>query len=334
MPQILMVGHLTRQVVVIQSAGENQSAVCTPVVYLEASVIGELNQHTTEWVQISGTPIVSLFPTSATAAYYLPGEIPGTDKVFRFYVDRNTPMESYRDVVIYTTPASDAVTYSTGTVINDVLYPSSALVWKHYVTYAGVFDDTIPHNAGFSLSGAGSTLQIPEPAFAHQTPDEIGQNYEARYVGVIVERWGGSSWVLVQTFLASEPKEVVTDLPARLRFGAIYRRPGRDNETAYDSWADYDGLAAANNVLSQFETGSLVNDYSLTRVVYRQDTLEYTDTPLQFETGTIINDYALIRVVYRLETVSGTDETVGQFESGVVNNAYTVTRVAGGNLGG
>lgn len=108
MSQILRVST-SRSVIpnLILTAGDPQTSICAPIVYLEATISPDGIGHPTEWVQLDGTPIVELFTDSPTQAHYLVNPTaPGTDKTFRFYMDRNTPLESYADVTVYTTPSS------------------------------------------------------------------------------------------------------------------------------------------------------------------------------------------------------------------------------------
>lgn len=55
------------------SAGDDQTVVCAPLVYLEATVNDSLNNSTTERVQLSGIPSVTLIIVSPTQAYYEAG---------------------------------------------------------------------------------------------------------------------------------------------------------------------------------------------------------------------------------------------------------------------
>ena len=57
------------------TAGENQVVVCAPIVYLEATVSGEIEDHAYEWVQLTGTPLVDLLPVPGfpNRTYYAAG---------------------------------------------------------------------------------------------------------------------------------------------------------------------------------------------------------------------------------------------------------------------
>ena len=72
MSQILRVST-SRSVIpnLILTAGDPQTSICAPIVYLEATISPDGIGHPTEWVQLNGTPTVELFTDSPTQAHYL-----------------------------------------------------------------------------------------------------------------------------------------------------------------------------------------------------------------------------------------------------------------------
>lgn len=334
MTQILNVSSLVSKPVDLVTAGDDQVAICEPIVYLEATVNGDLSYHHTLWEQISGTPTVTLVNVTATQSYYTVPGAPGTDKVFRFWIDKDTPFQLYRDVTIRTTPATNARTFSTGTGGNDSVYPDYALISRDYVLAAVPFDYNIPNNSQFSMAGIGTTLMIPEPSYTRITPDDATLSYSTRYAGSIAQQWSGITWNTIATFTAGDAKQITIDLPARLRFGVVYHRPGREDEVAFHPWNDYDGLGTAQEVYSQPEVGLIGNDVAIDRVVYRRVAMDNDETAVLGEVGLVAMDFTVSRIVYRLEILTGIDETPAQYEVGLIHNSFTVTRIAGGNLGG
>ena len=93
--------------VTLLSAGETQQVICTPMVYLSATIEGDLTRHTTEWEQLTGTPLVTITPVDATNAYYDIMGPAGSDKVFRFWIDKGRSYAQYSDVTIRTTPTDE-----------------------------------------------------------------------------------------------------------------------------------------------------------------------------------------------------------------------------------
>ena len=85
------------------SAGADQYHICTPVVYLEAAVVGDLIGHSLLWEQLSGTP-VTLFNANTLTPYF--NYTDGSDKVFRFWIDKGTPEQQFDDMTVYRTPTS------------------------------------------------------------------------------------------------------------------------------------------------------------------------------------------------------------------------------------
>lgn len=139
-----------RRTVRITSAGKTQYLLCPPAdidlgAYLNDT--SNLRNHTILWEQIKGTPVTlasedtlgTSFPHSDTE-----------DKTFRFWLDKGTNREQYKDVDIYYTPTSvvpkrsqnHELLYKSMTTPNLVQEPTFILPPAQ-----GVFDsnvDTIP----------------------------------------------------------------------------------------------------------------------------------------------------------------------------------------------
>jgi len=93
--------HRQFKQITLRTAGEDQTHICSPTIYLEAEVDGDLSGHFVEWEQISGTTVTLQLSNTLTPFF---DAVDGTDKVFRCYVDRGTPYEQYDDVTIWKTP--------------------------------------------------------------------------------------------------------------------------------------------------------------------------------------------------------------------------------------
>lgn len=91
------------QQVELVTAGEDQLHICTPTIYLEGIVSGDLLGHTIEWEQIGGTLVTLINPNTLTPHFDF---VDNTNKEFRLYIDRGTPYEQYDDVTILKTPTS------------------------------------------------------------------------------------------------------------------------------------------------------------------------------------------------------------------------------------
>lgn len=91
------------QQVELVTAGEDQLHICTPTIYLEGIVNGDLLGHTIEWEQIDGTLVTLVNANTLTPHFDFEDS---TDKVFRLYIDRGTPYEQFDDVKIWKTPTS------------------------------------------------------------------------------------------------------------------------------------------------------------------------------------------------------------------------------------
>lgn len=116
-------GSVDLQPVDFVNAGQAQVVLCAPVVTLEGEVGGNLTEHTIEWVQLSGPPVVLSDYTILNPTYPNPLS---TDIVFRMYVDKGTALEVYDDVTIFRKPAS--VAHTLGSVYIDRLNPQPDLI--------------------------------------------------------------------------------------------------------------------------------------------------------------------------------------------------------------
>jgi hypothetical protein len=89
--------------VTLVSAGADQTHICTPVIYLEADVEGNMIGHTIEWEQIKGTA-VTLQDADTLNPYFV--AVDTTDKAFRLWIDKNTPNVQTGVINIFKTPIS------------------------------------------------------------------------------------------------------------------------------------------------------------------------------------------------------------------------------------
>ena len=83
---------------------------CDINITLNAIVIGDLTGHTVEWAQLSGPPVVWLENIHQLSVMFEQPQI-RNDKVFRFYIDKGTKDEIYREVLV-TSVARDIVSFT------------------------------------------------------------------------------------------------------------------------------------------------------------------------------------------------------------------------------
>ncbi len=87
------------------NAGIDQHVPCAFEVTLTATVNGNLQGHTVLWEQLSGdTQIVFVTPVNQTTVTYNIVGGGSSDRLFRFYIDKGTPLEQFDDVVVWGTP--------------------------------------------------------------------------------------------------------------------------------------------------------------------------------------------------------------------------------------
>ena len=333
MPQILMLSGRSISTVGLMSAGEDQVAICNPVVYLEATIIGDLTGHTTEWVQMSGTPTVSLIVVDNVRSYYLVPGLPGSDKVFRFYVDRGSVFEQYREITIRTTPASIARWGENGGTIGLKTEPSYSFVQSFRSAILAPFDYTIPFNSLGTFVSGTAILSYGLPELYYQTADNNTQSYSSRFVNTVVDKWNGSSWVNYHTASLSQTREVLVNDNERIRIGATYSTPN-GNVTNYSQWYDFSsGALFGAESLRMLENGGVQGTTTITRNVFVLLAQTYSENIPMLENGMAQSVPVITRIVYTLVPLDYS-ENITHLENGGAAGKFTITRTSGGSIGG
>ncbi len=84
------------------TAGPDQIVICDLTVFLEATVVGDLDGHTIIWEQIDGVAVTFNTPLNQLAINYTTANF--QDKTFRFTIDKGTGIEQFDDVNMFSTP--------------------------------------------------------------------------------------------------------------------------------------------------------------------------------------------------------------------------------------
>ena len=336
--QVIRLGmHRRLRAVEIISAGDEQLVTCNPIVYLEATVEGNLNNHTTEWVQITGTPIVTLFQTSPTQAYYL-SDINniGTDKLFRFYIDRNTQIEQHTDMLIRTTPVDRIYAVEIGALPYNVAVDPNSL--SQPATIDGDFSFAItPFNSkGQVVTDSFLTWGLP---IFFTEPDSVAKSlYSNNYIGSTLEVWNGTSWVEHTFFPPGSQRTFLLDANYRLRHGNVYNLPGKGIVKAYNDWMDYTASTGGNlvrgkEVLATINHGVVETPILAIRNIFVLSALNEIEAVDSINLGKITNERTLTRTVFIIEPLTQTDNAY-QVEHGVIGINVSLTRSSAGAVGG
>ena len=340
MSQILRVST-SRSVIpnLILTAGDSQTSICAPIVYLEATISPDGIGHPTEWVQLDGTPIVELFTDSPTQAHYLVNPTaPGTDKTFRFYMDRNTPLESYADVTVYTTPSSQMYGMLNGAIGVAVVAPILAFAQSSGYLYRSAipFDYTTP------MTGAGDIVTDIQvnwslPLLYGTALTEESVRYYRGWRGSIIEAWTGSTWQLAQTYATTDVRTYDIATASRIRVGNVYALTGHPVSVVYNDWVDVDPaqvvMAAANATIAPVTQGVVCLTTAISKIIYTLDMQLYDDYLYGVTHGAVCVTATIDRFVYTLLPLSS-DDDLHASTHGVVALKFTITRTSGGSLGG
>lgn len=342
MYSIIFISVSARRGIAMLNDGEEQVVVCAPIVYLSAHLSADLEGAPTEWVQLTGSPIVEIINVNETDSYYVTDPLNiGSDKIFRFYIHRNTQLEKYGDITIRTTPVdylspmAHGIAYSVDTTQtpNDLLLIDTPTIDADFV-----FDTSIRFNAEGKCFTDTVFINIPLPRLFTETTDPLYDIHKRDYHSVIVEEWNGTSWVLAYTFNRNDTRILdYTNSSTRIRYGIRYNRPGVGLVTYYTGYYDYDVsdsfVIAGKEVLSSINHGVLANSQSVTRLIYTLVPIAGEDNLLPDNHGVLSNTTAINRIVYVLVPINGQDNLISAAH-GVLNTSFTITRTSGTSIGG
>lgn len=321
----------------LASAGDDQTVVCAPLVYLEATVNDSLDNSTTEWVQLTGTPSVTIITVSPTQAYYVAGINPGSDKVFRFYINRNTQIEEYQDVIIRTTPSSVIGNIESGFCVNEIPPPPFTLI-PPFELFGDFMFNIVPFTGVIKLLDANDTFASWKlPQLFYQTGNGATDVYKNGFIGTAIQGFNGSSWVDLQLYQLGEQRVYPLSIPMRLRTASLFNIPNKGLIRVYNQWEDLSpegaGLIKAKDVIAQVEHGVLGNNVNTVKIVYRLDLQDYIEDFYQIEHGVVVNNIVANKIVYLLDIQTHTSDAI-QSEHGLISINVTLTRISGGAIGG
>lgn len=326
-----------RATIDLVSAGDEQVVTCVPIVYLEASVDGDMNGHTFEWVQMTGIPTVTLMPGGNPLQAYYVVENLGSDKIFRFYIDRNTQIQQYADVIVRTTPSSVIGNIESGYVNGDIPALPFTLINPFELVGDFMFN-IVPFTGAIKLLDANDTFASWKlPQIFYQAPDPSTDTYRNGFLGTVLQEFTGSSWVDVAFFQPVDARLYSVNTPKRLRVGSLFNIPNKGATVIYNQWenvtAEGGALIQGKDVIAQIEHGYVVNNVVSAKVIYRLDLQTYSENVYQTEHGAVVNNIVANKIVYILDIQTHTSNA-SQTEHGVISSNITFTRVFGSVIGG
>lgn len=323
--------------IILNVEGE-QTVVCAPIIYLTVNVVGDLTNVPTEWVQISGSPTVTIETVSQTEAYYLAGTNVGTDKTFRFYIHRNTSLEQYVDLIIRTTPRDTITSLEHGAINNATKLPAGA--YSSTIWLDGDFTfDALPFNsAGQVITQTAITWDAP--LFTQAPASNERTNYMAAYYGSVLEEWNGVNWVTLVNKSVTDVRQYMLDSDKRVRQGNKYFFSNVGWVTAYNQWVDVAASTSGSfvrgkEVLALTEHGVIGNQSTVVRIIYSLLLYPVSDNFTYVEHGAVNNLATVVRIVYTLQEIPAADSFTF-IEHGAIPITYTLTRTSGsvGAIGG
>lgn len=317
-----------------------QTAVCDPLVYLEAVVIGETAGHSFSWEQISGSPTVTLlsvFGFENRKYYEVPeGELPGSDKVFRFYIDRYTPFEQFMDLTVRTTPFTRTIVLNQGVTLNDSLFYSNMLQDVNKISFSVPYNPSVPFSSVAEFAPDPIQLEFPKPnIFYFSTEDDL--YYRDVFVGYVFQSYTPElGW---QTFGAvgkDGPLVVAVGVGTTIRIGTIYQKgPG---SSAYDVYYSNSIRIESNSISAVERVGLLKYNIQSTsttdKFIFVISSREEDELIPDIQYNNQIRE-TVSRIVFLLEEVVPNDD-VAFIQENNTNYYFSVTRSSygGGSIGG
>lgn len=220
-------------------AGDNQTVICSPIVYLTAqySVVGtedpqDLTGHTIIWEQISG-PVVSIFDATTPTAYFINPQN-GQDFLFRVTVDKGTPFEISDEVKVANKIGSDINLSLLGGnyAVSGIGY-SVFPILQIRESENGWIGDTLPQLEIRWNPNYRSMYGYQQ--FPHL--DTLGMNY----YGAKVQRWNGTTWVTESIIVGASPLRYSVSYGFAYRIVSLWNRGGNIAEYIDDpifvSWS-------------------------------------------------------------------------------------------------
>lgn len=275
--------------------------LCTNLVSLTATVQGSVLGHTIEWTQLTGSPVTFIGDPASTDISFLYSD--REDKIFRFYIDKNTGRDQFKDVLVsstiadtpnlYTSAPPPGITngynYATemaamnptvipGSEYGAVLYNSSAeasLVWNvPAVSYPEVYSKLeIYRKQGADLILVGSVV----PPSTTITPSPILYNDTSTYV--------------VRMYIDSYGTNQVVNSYDML----LYPTPTGQSGLAAKDEAAYTSVSSSPGSVNNFQTQLL----ELTSQTVADTVL---DMSASFYTGSVSYTQTQILTLYQLDT--------------------------------
>lgn len=176
------------------TAGEDLNILCATIVELQATVLtGDIANHTFEWEQLSGTPVVLNDANTLTPWFVNPQT---GDLVFRLWVDRDTPFEKFSDVNIFrelATVTSNITNYSELSSARSITLAARMSSEDRLVQNVRVAPIAFSDQNG--TPNRNQTTCKNGPFFIDWDPPSSTNPYSI-FLGVDVERWSGGQWVL------------------------------------------------------------------------------------------------------------------------------------------
>ena len=315
--------------VVLMSAGDDQIQICSSIIYLSATIIGNITGHTFLWEQISGSAI-TLIQNTTTTAYYIV-DINPTDKVFRFWVDKGKYNEQYQDITVYSTPTSFLNTQLTNSIQEGEVIDDNLKV-RGYGHIDNTFNPNIPFS-GVGSFNVNPSIEWTLPNIYYIPSNTYYDYYKSIFYSTYLEIHDGNNWIKQNEALYNESRiQINIQKGTLMRFASTYQRLGQINKEVYYTLPEkISSSMLGYNVISKIEN-SINSNTTLINTIYNITLYNFDDTISNYNNNSIAGNAIINTTVYEIDMLMFNDTITNINNS--ISSGFTLTIFGGDTIGG
>jgi hypothetical protein len=302
---------------------------------LTANVIGNPINHTFLWEEVTNTN-VSIFTVDNFNTYYI--NSPPVDRVIRFYIDKGTVDEQFKEITIRATPSTSVSNSSISSPLNVKKSIHPDLNSLNYFS-VGAFNQNIRFNSNGSYFDNIINIEWKLPnIFSNNYTFDNSLIYREYYQNASLEIFLNGEWITVTTKNKNEPN-IASNIPINelLRIKYNYKKYGHiNNETYYTGYFLSLPSLSGNNLISDLHLNS---SSKITNNIYR-NVVSVLSLPIDqnFNDININSSSNTVNTVYRnvynvnLVDCESTVSDISIAHPKLVK--FSITRLSGTTIGG
>ena len=318
--------------IVLTTAGDDQQRICDPIVYLQATVNGNLSGHTFLWELISGEP-VTLIQNSQTQAHYVVDSTT-RDRVFRFWIDKGKYNQQFNDVKIYATPTDYFSLISGGPSNLEVNTDFDPVLKVSLYSLSSASPDNLNNIHGYA------TYDKYSVAISWALPDLylLADNnkiilYKSSFVGTTLEANTNGVWyTLISVGINDSRFYAGIPIGTPIRIGSIYNFKGKE-QIYYSDVVYSSSLITGYDRVYQGILAESSLTYTTAKTIYDMTAINVNDEITQSALLQTNLDVTRNNTIYDMTNIILDDE-ITNIQFSTSNLSYTIYRYNGAVIGG